>query len=48
MLKAKYKMHRFINLLYYGIFWVSGFIVGVGFKGGDFFEKIKIYLSTIL
>lgn len=46
MLKAKYKMHRFVNLLFYGIVWVSGYLVGIGLKGGDFFEKIKDFFAS--
>ena len=48
MLKTKYKIHKFINLLFYGIFWFSGFLVGIGFKGGDFFEKIKTFIDSII
>lgn len=47
MLKVKYKMHKLVNILFYGIFWVSGFLVGYGFKGGNIFEKIKIFIDTI-
>lgn len=41
MLRAKYKMHRLVNLIFYGIMWVSGFLVGYGFKGGNIIEKFK-------
>lgn len=41
MLKAKYKMHRFVNILFYGIVWLSGYLVGFGMKGVGFFENFK-------
>ena len=47
MFKIKYKMHRLVNILFYGIFWVSGFLVGYGYKGGNLFEKIKIFINSI-
>lgn len=48
MLKTKYKLHKLINILFYGIFWFSGFLVGYGFKGGDIFEKIKIFINSFI
>lgn len=47
MFKVKYKMHKFVNLLFYFIFWVSGFLVGYGLKGGNLFEKIKVFINSI-
>lgn len=41
MLKYKYKLHHFINILFYGIFWVSGLLVGLGLKGSHIYENIK-------
>ena len=41
MLKAKYKMHKLVNIIFYGIVFFGGFLVGFGFKGGDIIEKIK-------
>ena len=41
MFKAKYQLHRLVNILFYGIFWVSGLLVGLGLKGSGIFEKIK-------
>lgn len=41
MLKVKYKMHRFVNILFYGVVFIGGFLVGYGFKGGDIIEKLK-------
>lgn len=47
MLKVKYKMHKFVNLLFYVIVWVSGYLVGFGMKGGNIIEKIKILFNNI-
>lgn len=43
MLKAKYQMHRLVNILFYGIMWFSGFLVGLGVKGSENYglEKVK-------
>lgn len=41
MLKIKYKMHRFVNLIFYFIVWLSGFLVGYGTKGVVSYENIK-------
>lgn len=46
MLKVKYKMHKVVNLLFYFIFWLSGFLVGYGLKGGNIIEKIKIFIDS--
>lgn len=46
MLKAKYKMHKLVNIIFYGIFWLSGFLVGYGIKGGNFYEKISKIFSS--
>lgn len=35
MLKAKYQMHRLVNIIFYGIMWFSGFLVGLGLKGSE-------------
>ena len=48
MMKAKYKAHKLINIIFYGIFWLSGFLVGYGIKGGDFFEKISQIFNSIV
>lgn len=34
-------MHRFVNLIFYFIVWLSGFLVGYGTKGVLTYEKIK-------
>lgn len=47
MLKAKYKMHKLVNMLFYGIFWISGYLVGVGVKGGGGLEKLKDIFTNI-
>ena len=41
MLKIKYKMHKFVNLIFYFIVWLSGFLVGYGTKGVLTYERIK-------
>lgn len=48
MLKAKYKMHKLVNIIFYGVFWLGGYLVGIGMSGGgDFFEKIKNSFSLL-
>lgn len=47
MLKIKYKMHRLVNLIFYFIVWLSGFLVGYGTKGVLSYEKIKEYFSSM-
>lgn len=47
MFKAKYQMHRLVNILFYGIMWFSGFLVGLGLKGGVHIETIKDYFTSI-
>lgn len=47
MFKAKYQLHRLVNILFYGIFWVSGLLVGLGLKGSVIFEKIKLFFNNI-
>lgn len=41
MFKLKYKLHRFVNLIFYFIVWLSGFLIGYGMKGVFSYEKIK-------
>lgn len=41
MFKVKYQLHRLINILFYGIFWFSGLLVGLGLKGSFIYENIK-------
>lgn len=41
MLNVKYKMHRFVNLIFYFIVFISGFLVGYGFKEVSNYENIK-------
>jgi len=41
MLKIKYKMHRLVNLIFYFIVFVGGFLTGYGFKGVLNYETIK-------
>ena len=41
ILKSKYKIFHFINMLYYGIAFGLGYCVGVGYdKVFDFFRKV--------
>ena len=47
MLKTKYKLHKLVNIIFYGIFWVSGFLVGYGIKGGNVFEKISTFFNNL-
>lgn len=47
MLKAKYKMHKLVNIIFYGIVWLSGYLVGIGFKGGGGLEKISNYFNNL-
>lgn len=41
MFKAKYQLHKLVNIIFYGIFWFSGFLVGLGMKGSGIFENVK-------
>lgn len=41
MLKIKYKIHKLVNILFYFIVWISGFLVGFGTKGVLNYENIK-------
>lgn len=41
MFKLKYKLHRFVNLIFYFIVWLSGFLIGYCMKGVLSYEKIK-------
>lgn len=47
MLKIKYKMHKIVNLIFYLIIWLSGFLVGFGMKGVLNYENIKKIISSI-
>lgn len=47
MLKIKYKMHKFVSLIFYFIVWFSGFLVGYGVKGVLTYEKIKEIFSSL-
>lgn len=46
MLKAKYKMHRFVNVIFYGLFWLSGYVIGYGMKGVNIGEKITNIINN--
>lgn len=48
MLKLKYKMHRFVNLIFYFILWISGFLVGYGMKEVITYEKVKDIFTNII
>ena len=37
VLSAKYKMHKFINLAFYFVFFIAGYLLGNGFN----FSNIK-------
>lgn len=41
MFKLKYKMHRFVNLIFYFIVFVLGFICGIG--GGKIEQINEIF-----
>ena len=45
MFKLKYKMHRFVNLIFYFIVFVFGFICGIG--GGKIEEIKEIFIHII-
>lgn len=47
MLKFKYKMHRLVNIIFYLIIWLSGFLVGYGTKGVLNYEKIKESFTSL-
>lgn len=42
MLQVKYKMHKFVNLIFYFIVFALGFILG-----GGKFENVKEIFSSI-
>ena len=46
MLTLKFKLHRFGNLIFYTIIWLSGFLVGLGMKGVFNYENIKEVFSS--
>lgn len=46
MFKLKYKMHRFVNLIFYFVIWLSGFLVGFGMKGVNY-ENIQEIFSSL-
>ena len=41
--KLKYKMHKFINILFYFLFFAAGFLLG----GGTFEKVIDIFNNFI-
>ena len=43
--KLKYKLHGFINVLFYLIFFILGYLLG---QGGDIFEKIINYFNSFI
>ena len=43
--KLKYKLHRFINILFHLIFFILGYLLG---QGGDLFEKIINWFNSII
>ena len=45
MFKLKYKMHRLVNLIFYFVIWLSGFLVGFGMKGVNY-EYFKEVISS--
>lgn len=45
MLKLKYKMHRLVNLIFYFIVFLIGFICGIG--GGKLEEIKNIFIDVI-
>ena len=45
MFRLKYKMHRFINILFYFIFFCIGFLIGLG---GAKIEKIFDLFSSFI
>lgn len=47
MFKAKYQMHRLVNILFYGIMWFSGFLVGLGMKGSGLNENFKELFTNL-
>lgn len=44
MFKLKYKIHRLVNLIFYFIVFVFGFICGIG---GGKIEKIKEIFNSL-
>lgn len=46
MFKLKYKLHRFVNIIYYGLVFLLGFIVGGGYNYEYFKETfISLFIS---
>lgn len=43
MFKLKYKLHRFINLIFYGLIFLLGFLIGGGYN----YEKFKEIFLTL-
>lgn len=43
MLKAKYKLHRLVNILFYFIIFALGFLLG----GGNYEKVINMFNSII-
>ena len=43
--KLKYKLHRFINIAFYLIFFILGYLLG---QGGVTFEKIINWFNNII
>lgn len=41
VLKTKYKLHKFINIAFYLIFFAIGFLIGSGFNISELIENIK-------
>lgn len=41
MLRIKYKLHHFVNIIFYFIIFIIGFVFGLLFKGGSIFEIFK-------
>ena len=39
----KSKIHRFINLMFYGLFFIAGYLIGSGFN----FNNLLNYLKNI-
>lgn len=46
MFKLKYKMHRLVNILYYALIFLLGFLVGGGYDYEFFKENfISIFIN---
>lgn len=39
MFKLKYKMHRFVNIIFYGLIFLLGFLVGGGYNY-EYFKEV--------